>query len=146
MKVIKLTHGEEAFVDDDIFEIVNQISFHLKDDNYAAWQNKKGFKPETMYLHHYVIGWPLNRSNEIDHINGNGLDNRRENLRIVSKRDNAINRKFNRDGHLPGASITPYKKWRAVIWINGRSNHIGSFKTEKEASDAYFEYRRKNGI
>jgi len=77
---------------------------------------------------------------EADHINGDTLDNRRENLRTVTKAQNNMNRKcafgvsrFKGVSHLPGGK----KPWRAMIGTGGRNLHIGYFDSERGAAEAY---------
>lgn len=86
----------------------------------------------------YVYGqWPVTY---IDHINGNTGDNRICNLREVSFRENTLNRKEHRNGHLQGTSFHKVTgKWRAQIRINGVKNHLGLFNSEGEAHNAYLK-------
>ena len=75
---------------------------------------------------------------EIDHINGNKIDNRIENLRIVSPRENQQNRKRHRDGNLCGQHYDSFSKsYKTEIYINGTYVTIGRFKTKEEAHIAY---------
>ena len=74
----------------------------------------------------------------LDHINGDRLDNRIENLRPCSTQENNFNRKS------LGGSSSQYKgvsqfrnKWRARFTFNGKEIHIGTFDTELEAAKAY---------
>ena len=88
------------------------------------------------------MGKPLYKM-EIDHINGDKLDNRRTNLRIVTPRQNQQNKKIHINGHLPGTH--QHKgKWQARIWINKKSNYLGTFSTPQEASAVYQEAIRSN--
>ena len=74
----------------------------------------------------------------IDHINGDSLDNRRENLRIVTTRENSHNSKRIRCGELPGVVWHKRdKKWQATIGINGKNKYLGSFTDKYEAYNAY---------
>jgi hypothetical protein len=79
----------------------------------------------------------------VDHINHEGLDNRRENLQCVTQRENSQNR---RDGGNRGRSkyigvqwCQYHKKWRVRICINGRKVHISYYDCEIEAAKAYYE-------
>jgi len=86
--------------------------------------------------------WP---EKEIDHIDGNPTNNRIENLRDVSVRENQSNQKIHRAGKLVGArwsNKNHLNPWMAQIRINGKKVHLGCFKTEKEAHEAYIEKRK----
>jgi hypothetical protein len=95
-------------------------------------------------IYYHVIVWILStgkgipRGYEIDHINGNKIDNRIENLRLVSRRENQQNQKRHREGKLFGCSLhKPSNKYLAKIRIGGKRIHIGRYKTEEEAHIAY---------
>lgn len=93
------------------------------------------------YLHRVLLG--VSSSNDIvDHINGNGLDNRRSNLRVTCKSGNALNMKVNanKKSALPKGVYSNGKGrsgYRACIQINGLYRQIGSYKTIEEAEAAY---------
>ncbi|NLC40666.1 MAG: HNH endonuclease [Clostridiaceae bacterium] len=100
------------------------------------------FNGRRMYYHSIV--WMLyNKKDipanlEIDHINGNKIDNRIENLRIVTKRENQQNRKTHRAGRLVGASYRKgHNDWQSKIVIDKTSIKIGYYKTERQAHEAY---------
>jgi hypothetical protein len=76
---------------------------------------------------------------EIDHSNGNKLDNRIENLRLVTKRENQQNRESHREGRLVGCSYHKCGKWLALIRINGKNIGLGLYNTEQEAHKVYNE-------
>lgn len=83
-------------------------------------------------------GVMVSKELQIDHINGDRLDNRIDNLRIVDNRLNHINRKTHRNGRLYGCSFhKANKKWKAEIRINGVKTFIGYYSTELEAHNAY---------
>ena len=97
----------------------------------------------SMYMYHVIL-WILYYNENIpeglciDHINGNKIDNRIENLRLVTQRENCQNRKKHRDGELAGVSYYKIKKkYRAQIMINNKNVHIGYYQTDKEANNAY---------
>lgn len=74
----------------------------------------------------------------VDHINGIRSDNRIENLRSVTQRQNGQNLIRHRDGHLVGASFnTKSKKWNSNISIKGKNLRIGAFDSESLAHEAY---------
>lgn len=77
----------------------------------------------------------------IDHINGIKNDNRIENLRDVSQRENTNNKRINRGGRLYGTSLNKKKKrWQARFRVKNKKIHIGSFTHQEEAHLAYLFY------
>lgn len=77
---------------------------------------------------------------EIDHIDGNPLNNRLDNLRVCSHAENMKNRRrhSNNSSGFPGVSYHKASgKYQAQIWLNGRNKHLGLFKTPEEAAIAY---------
>jgi hypothetical protein len=77
--------------------------------------------------------WP---EDQIDHINGNGLDNRLENLRAVSNGENLRNQKIPKNNTSGTIGVSFYKrhqKYQASIKINGIRKHLGYFKNKEEA-------------
>ena len=97
------------------------------------------------YLHHRIIGYAFlgldieNTSIQIDHVNHIRNDNRVNNLRIVSHQQNTFNYK-NTKGYSWDKQTN---KWRSKICINGKNIHLGYFKTEEEARNAYLEGKAK---
>ena len=81
-------------------------------------------------LHRLVINAPVDM--EVDHINGNKLDNSKDNLRLATRQNNSRN--VAAKGY---SKCKTTGKYRAFIKLSGKSVCIGSFKTEKDASEAY---------
>ena len=81
----------------------------------------------------------------LDHINGNGLDNRLENLRPADKRLNAENQRAARSDNATGVlGVRPHgNKFRAVIRSKGKRYHLGLFDTPKEAHAVYVGAKRQ---
>jgi HNH endonuclease len=75
----------------------------------------------------------------IDHRNGIRDDNRFENLRDVSSRENNTNKAAHRSGKLPGVTFQPRreKPWRSRITLDGKQRYLGNFRTAEEAFGAY---------
>lgn len=91
------------------------------------------------YIHWFIIGKPLNNL-YVDHINGNGLDNRRNNLRIVDNQKNQFNSKKHKikSSKYKGVSFSKSKnKWRAYICPNRKYIHLGYYTNESNAVKAY---------
>ena len=83
----------------------------------------------------YYGYWPKH----IDHLNGNGFDNRIVNLRSVSAFENCKNKLMHRNGKKFGAHFVR-GKWHSTIRVNGKSVHLGVFGTEAEAFACTFGY------
>jgi hypothetical protein len=141
LKQITLTQGKIALVDDDIYEAIGHLKWYARKDKnryYAVrnFQKSKGQRG-AIYLHHIVIGYPLDNQ-EVDHIDGDGLNNQRNNLRIVTNRKNQQNTNNHRNGRLVGCYFHKrVNRWQARIVINGRQQSLGYFDTEIEASKVY---------
>jgi hypothetical protein len=80
------------------------------------------------------------QENQVDHIDGNKSNNRIENLRIVTNRENSSNRESHRNGRLVGCSfIKKTNKWKSQIRVNKKRIFLGYFDTELEAHEAYIK-------
>jgi len=89
----------------------------------------------------YYNEWPVLN---IDHIDGNGLNNRINNLRHVTTRENQNNRIIHRNGRLVGCSYHKLaKKWMARIRCGQQRIHLGLFNTEQEAHERYLQARKE---
>lgn len=98
---------------------------------------KKQYKAHIIAWRLYYGKWPLQ---ELDHISGIKNDNRIINLREVSKRKNATNKKQHRLGKLPGATFNKKrKKYITSLQVNGKSSSFGAFETEIEAHLVYIK-------
>lgn len=97
-----------------------------------------GGKKASEYLHRVVarrMGLDI-QGCVVDHINGDTLDNRRENLRVVSRADSVRNTAgpYSTTKHgTPGVYFTPEGTWQASIGVNGKRKYLGRFKTHEEA-------------
>lgn len=146
MKKIPLSQSLFALVDDDTFDILMQYKWHATKSG-ATHYATRHIHPISdnlgkMKMHHQVIGKPQGGF-VVDHIDGNGLNNTRANLRFVSVRDNQCNQKrstIKRHSSYPGVSRYVkgnYDKWVAGAKINGKRKTIGYFDTEEAAYRAY---------
>ena len=135
-KQIELTQGKFALVDDDDFDWLSKWKWHY-DTRYArragAWRLGK------IFMHREIA-----RPGEavVDHINGNTLDNRKENLRVCEQAENIKNKKIqkNSTSGYKGVSIVKGKKkdkWTAMISISNQMTYLGTFCTPEDAARAY---------
>lgn len=137
MKNIELNKGNVAIVDDADYERLSQFKWFERRGYAARNVYKKGVYI-TIWLHREIICPPP--GNEVDHINGNKLDNRRENLRIVTHSQNMKNtyRRHPSSSKHKGVSwFKESKKWMANINSDGKRYYLGLFEQEEEAARAY---------
>jgi hypothetical protein len=138
MREIPLTKGYVALVDDDDFERLNTHRWHASPDGstvYARRTISLGGKDKTIRMHYEIM-----RVDGIDHVNGNGLDNRRSNLRIASKSMNAANsqKRSAASSHFKGVSWHRVsQKWQARLKRDYRLIYLGLFRDEVDAATAY---------
>lgn len=100
--------------------------------------DKKTYRAHNLVWFYFHGTWP---TKVLDHINGNPLDNRIENLRDVTRQQNSWNlqkaKRNSKSGYLGVCWRPTKKKWKAEIRINGKKVWLGHFDTAQEASDAY---------
>jgi hypothetical protein len=139
VREIPLTKGRVAVVDEADFARLSQRKWLIKDNRYAA-RNRRKDDPEGgrfIYMHREVIG-PLASDQVPDHINGDTLDNRRENLRACTQAENLRNRRPHSEGRFPYKGIkVKGGRWTAHLMISGRRIYSKSFPTMEEAARAY---------
>lgn len=149
MKEIELTHGYKTIVDDEDYEMLNQYHWCANIDKRRP--EKCGSKirvigsveGKTYLMHRYLTGADKTDT-EVDHINGNSLDNRRSNLRIVTRQQNTFNRPMRGDSGNPYKGIKQFgNRWYARIKINGKTIHLGSHPSMEEAANAYNNAAKK---
>lgn len=140
--LIPLTRGQFAIVDQHDAHLSGWKWFVLKPAKsgftYAVRTMDYQGHRKTIYMHHFIIGCPLNRRLVVDHVNGNRLDNRRSNLRVVTQRQNTSNGPKHRDGKSVGVSWHKRNnKWIAHIFVDGKLRHLGYFKNIESGHNAY---------
>lgn len=130
--------GLFATVDEADFELVSQYNWHpLKDGNtfYAAAYIGKGKDRKFLSMHRLIL--TPSKNLVVDHINLNGLDNRRVNMRVCTRSENQRNRggaqRNNESGYL-GVCRASYGKWVAYIRVEGRYISKAGFDTPAQAA------------
>ncbi len=144
MKKIALTQKQVALVDSCDFERLNQFKWYANKlgNTFYAMRNSSRItgKRHSILMHHEVIGRPP-KGLMIDHRNRQGTDNRQENLRLVTHRQNCQNQKkqkTEKTSRYTGVCWHKEKeRWMAQIQINKKIKYLGYFKNEKDAFRAY---------
>lgn len=156
MKLIPLSgkRGKDLFaqVDDDDYEFLNQWTWHISisSTNYAVRKAKKhelnGRKLRVISMHRTIMKMEDNKLH-CDHIDHNGLNNQKSNLRPCTFSQNMKNRKAHGRSKYLGVNFNlvksgnrkkTYNKWIVRIMNNeGKRVHVGRYNTEEEAALAY---------
>lgn len=139
MKEIQLTKGKVALVDDDDYGWLVQYSWYASFNGhwYAVTNVRVAGKKKKVYMHRVISG-VKDPKIEIDHIDGDGLNNTRANLRQATRSENMCNRSNQRNNTSGWKGV--YRrdnKYRAQIEIRQKSRHLGTFDTPEDAAAAY---------
>lgn len=138
MKEINLTKGQFAIVDDEDFEQLSKYNWHCSYYGYAerAGLKKKGTKRQIIKMHRVIMD--AMPGQQIDHINGDKLDNRRRNLRFCTDQQNRYNQKIrtNNKSGLRGVHMAK-GRWCVQITAAKRTITIGTFSSKIKAAEAY---------
>lgn len=140
MREIELTQGKVALIDDADYDKVSQLKWCAWSGDKKRWYVRSTLNGKAIYLHRFLLE-VTDPKTKVDHRDGNGLDNRRENLRLASNTENSRNtRKTN------GQTSSAYKGvywmkrdslWVAEIMVDRKNKYLGRFSTEIEAAKAY---------
>jgi len=133
MKVIKLTRGQVAIVDDEDFEDLAQYRWRALGTGYAS-RSLPGKPIKDELMHRRIMNPPKDKT--VDHINRNTLDNRRCNLRLADKSQQMFNKIEPNESGAKGVRKGRGTKWRAYITAYGKNFNLGTFKTIDEAKTA----------
>ncbi len=143
MKQIPLTQGQFAIVDDEDFERVSRHKWYVHKKRHTYYVERRcGTRKEKM--HHMVMC--ANKGQEIDHINGDGLDNQKHNLRFCTHIQNLGNQRLSRNNTSGFKGVCwnkKSKKWHAQIMHDYKNHYLGYFDSEIEAAKAYDEAAKK---
>ncbi len=140
MKTIQLTNGGECFVDDRDFEYLDKFRWRkMKIGKY--WYVSRRIKKGSISMHRLIL--KASKTNQyVDHINHNGLDNQRENIRLCNNSQNQMNATSKGgSSKFKGVCFDKAKnKWRAVIHLDYKTFNLGYFTTEEEAAYIYDQF------
>ncbi len=146
-KQIPLTQGKYALVDDDVYEWASQYRWcasNKGNTSYAVRNVGNGLVIKRIHLHREIMNAP--HGTLVDHINGDGLNCTRANMRLASRSENNRNscKQINNTSGFKGVYWNKNKnKWHAQIRANNRRVHIGLFPDIEQAARAYDVAARK---
>lgn len=149
VKQIQLTRNQIALVDDEDFEYLSSYKWQACKNGYADRSISRLVSGKNCskrsYMHREIMGNPGRL--EVDHKNGNRLDNRKSNLRLCSRAQNQMNRikSSNKTSKYKGVSWQKCaNKWMVYIKIDQKRYYLGIFISEKEAAKSYNKAAMKN--
>ena len=120
-------------IDREDVEKVKCYKWHLSHYGYAK-TNRQGEKPKSVHLHGLILDVPFGCG--IDHINHDRLDNRKKNLRIATKSQNAMNQKTRPNSKSGKTGVLWYRnRWVSSITVRGKVIYLGRFKNREVAID-----------
>lgn len=141
---VRLTRGYTAVIDAADVGFVEGFNWHSAVFKGTAYAVRNAPKPcggqSTLRMHRIITS--AQESLVVDHINGDGLDNRRQNLRVVSHALNMRNQSLRSDNKSGLKGIRwrePTQKWNAYINVDGKHYSLGHYATKEEAYAAYIE-------
>jgi hypothetical protein len=140
---VRLSRGLEALVDADDIKLLEGFSWHAckcRRTTYAKYTTPHDAdgRQRTVRMHRLIMGFP--DGFQVDHINGNGLDNRRANLRVATANENQHNRRPNSKSVSGIKGVTwrhDISMWQAGIGLNGKRKNLGRFRCVTAAALAY---------
>lgn len=152
MKEIRVKYKKEkhiALVDDEDFERVSKYKWYLVKTETTSYAHRnipadelqamgfpKGYQKHQP-MHRFILGEP---DSQVDHRDGHGLNNQKDNLRLATPQQNNMNRRKRCDNKTGFVGVTKQddcKRFRAQIRKNGKVIYLGWFDTPEEASEVY---------
>ena len=138
-EIYSASKGEVILVDDEDYNWLNKHKWYNNGVGYMSTYIKINNQRKRKYIHRLIMNEPDNMN--IDHIDGNGLNNQKSNLRIVTVSQNQMNRRKGKKSSSSKFKGVYFhkgdKQWISRIHINGKTKYLGHFKIEKEAAMAY---------
>lgn len=149
MKRIQLTMGLSVTVDDDDYETLSKHKWQAKNPRKNTYYATRSIRlsngrQKTVGMHRVITNCP--DGYDVDHIDGNGLNNCKSNLRVVTRRQNLQNRHAKTSSDYVGVSFDKSKgKWMSYIRIKNKHIILGTFTDELSAAGAYLQKVREIG-
>lgn len=123
-----------AKIDNDDIDKITQYKWHIRNSLHTQYAIAYIDANRKIFLHRLILGYDGDL--DIDHINHNGLDNRKCNLRIIDHSLNIINQYDNSNG----IKLVPSGNYQATIMVDGKSIYLGTFSSFQEAKEARINY------
>ena len=133
---IPLTQGRHAVIDADDFDKVSRLLWHVNNSGYAKSDIRNSRVSTHFLMHRLLTDCP--DGSQVDHVNGDRLDNRKSNLRVCTAAENARAKRKSWVSSSRYKGVKAFRgRWRADISVNDADRYLGVFATEWEAAEAY---------
>ena len=133
----KLSEGVTMLVDADDFDRLSGVKWHLSWNGYAVNRSRVNGKNTNIRAHRLLVDAP--EGYDIDHINGNKLDNRKSNLRVCTRSENLSNRTSAKGAYLDRRRGT----WQVEFKVEKKKAYIGAFNDEELARHIYHDIKKQ---
>ena len=131
-KCIPITQGQFAIVDDEDFQSLSTHKWYFT----GKYARRHINKTISILMHREIMNHP--QGSEVDHIDGDRLNNTRSNLRVCSHAQNGYNRKISRNNACGFKGVVKRKnRWVAQIYVNDKWTYLGTYHDPKSAALAY---------
>lgn len=143
MKRISLTQGQVALVDDEDYNYLIQWKWCAKKDRPGKFYAGRTQRHRIILMHRVLMN--AKKGQEVDHKNGDTLNNRRYNLRLCTSgqnNQNSMSRK-NSSSRYKGVCFSNHaRKWQVEITHKGKHHYLGYYDSEEEAARTYDKFAR----
>lgn len=130
--------GSAVLIDDEDYGLVSQYSWRMLPDGYVHTSPRVRGQNRKLEIRLHRLIMDASKGLEVDHINGNKLDNRRSNLRLCNRWQNKANTRIISTNTTGFKGVSWHKdKWQASIRVMGRLIYLGRYHTKEEAARAY---------
>lgn len=144
MKEIPLSKGYVAIVDDEDYERVSKYKWCAVKTKNFVYAVRSYERHKLIYMHRFILN--ISDNKDTDHRDGDGLNNRRLNIRASTRSQNNCNRRkprSNTSGYKGVSWNKKADKWKVTIGLHKQSIHLGMFANLKDASQAYIKVAKK---
>jgi hypothetical protein len=151
---IPLSQGKVAFIDEADYPLIGHLKWSAAQASKGLWYAVRGQSSHPEFpsypqvkMHRVIMDAKIGE--DIDHVDGDGLNNRRSNLRLCTPAENQHNRRGNKNSRsgFKGVCLTPNRReptgFGSYIWTGGRSIWLGTFRDPIEAAKKYDEAARE---
>ena len=137
---VQLNHGKLGIVDDADRDLISQYHWTAVPNHHGNWYMARWIsvdgKRKILFFHRLLLN--AKAGSQVDHIDGNGLNNCRNNLRLCTHADNCRNSKLRKSNTSGYKGVHKSRaKWVAQIAVDGKAHHLGSYVDILDAARSY---------